>query len=187
MRDQAHVQSTRALLETRGSIIEFIDAVRTTFASVEGDINRVSQWLNHERPAYWKKEVRRREDDVQRCKLEIERKRLIRSPEPASVVFEQRQLAIARDRLDSARRRQEATARWAVAFEKQAHMAKSASRNLQDAVTVNLPHAIALLERMVASLESYLAVRNELIAQPDAADAPPDDPDQPTAPPGAAP
>jgi hypothetical protein len=40
---------------------------------------------------------------------------------------------------------------------------------------------------MVASLESYLAVRNELIAQPETTDAPPEDPDQPTAPPGAAP
>ncbi|MFZ4573521.1 MAG: hypothetical protein ACOYN0_03940 [Phycisphaerales bacterium] len=183
MRDQAHVQSPKALTEARNSVVEFVEVVRATFASVESDINRVDQWLTHERPAHWKREIRLREDAVQRAKLEIERKRLIRAPEPASVVFEQRQLAKARERVESARKRQEATQRWAVAFQKQAQMAKSASRDLSDAVSVNLPRAVALLERMTASLEAYLAVRNRVQAEGDLV-IPDEDPEQT---PGAAP
>lgn len=161
MRDRARVQSTQALLEAKAAIIEFIEVVKSTLASVESDINRVDQWVNSQQPAHWKHEVRKREEAVQRCKLEIERKRLIQAPEPASVVFEQKMLARAKVHLDQAKVRQEATRRWAIAFEKQAFMAKSGTRALQDAIQVHLPQSIALLERMVSSLESYAAIRHE--------------------------
>jgi hypothetical protein len=117
MRDRAQVQSTRALLEAKAAIIEFTEVVKATLASVESDINRVDQWVNSQQPAHWKHEVRKREETVVRCKLEIERKRLIQAPEPASVVFEQKMLAKAKLHLDQAKVRQEATRRWAIAFD----------------------------------------------------------------------
>src|SRR5258708_22423658 len=88
MSEAARVTSTEALKQAKVAMIEFADAIVSTLASVDSDINRISSWLNQDRPAYWKRQVRLREEEVNKIKTEIMRKRIIAAPEPASVVDE---------------------------------------------------------------------------------------------------
>ncbi|MEX2218138.1 MAG: hypothetical protein WD749_05205 [Phycisphaerales bacterium] len=152
---RARVQHIPVLKEVKGALLEFADSIKSVMATVDADVGRVTQWLNQERPAHWKGEIRRREDAVGRARQEIERKRLIAAPEPPSLALEQRALERAKERLASAQRRQEAVRKWAPQWERQALMYKSSCHGLSDSVNAQVPAAAARLERMLRALEEY--------------------------------
>lgn len=167
MGDRAGVRSTKALEEVRAALLEFITTSRNCIAAAESELNRTSQWLNQERPAHWKAELRRREETVLAARLEIERKRLISAPEPASVVLEQRQLARAIERRDSGLQRKRSTELWIAQYDRQALLTKSSTHKLSEAVNSTLPRGVAALERMISTLESYVAIRPYFRAERD--------------------
>ena len=96
----ARVHSLQVLKDVKASVAEFADSVNQTLTSVDSDINRITQWLTQDRPAYWKAKVRRAEDEVAKAQTDIMRKRIIAAPEPASVVEEQKVLEKAKRRLE---------------------------------------------------------------------------------------
>ncbi len=177
MAERASIHSAKALNDCRAALLEFSVIAHASLSSVDTETHRVSQWLRTDRPAYWKREIRRREDAVNACKLEIQRKKLIAAPEPASVVFEERQLRKAVAKVDSARERLAAVQRWGPIFEREADNQKSAFRRLHDALAVDIPAAIADLESMIAAIEGYVALRAPTEAPaPSAASSPPEPP-----------
>src|SRR5712675_1444241 len=110
---KARVHSLPVLKSVKLALLEFAEGVQATMASVDAGIGRISQWLSQERPAHWKGEIRRRGEMVTKARAEIERKRLIAAPAPASVALEQRALERAKVRLEEANKRMEAVRRWA--------------------------------------------------------------------------
>lgn len=168
MGDAARILATESMAEARAALADFAAEVDRILAGVDAEIHRTSQWLQSDRPAHWKRQVRAREDGVLRCKTEISRKQIIAAPEPASVVDERKRLAKAERRLDEARRRQEATHRWAVAFERDAMVYKGAAHLLREMVSGRIPAGLANISRMIESVEAYLSVA-----------PPPGDPDAP--------
>ncbi len=171
MADQARVYSAKALNDCRAALQEFTAVARAALSSVDSDIHRVTHWLKIDRPAYWKHEIRKRDDAVTACRLEIQRKKLIAAPEPASVVFEERQLRKAIARVDSGRQRLAAVHRWSTTWERESGNQKSACRRLNDALAAEIPRAIADLERIINALEGYVALKGP---RPEA-DVPPAD------------
>jgi hypothetical protein len=167
---RARIQSVEALKDVKAALAEFTEAVTQILTSVDADINRVSQWLSQDRPAYWKAEIRRREDEVARAQSAIMRKRIIAAPEPASVVEEQKALDRARRRLAAAQKKLENVRRWAPIWEREALLYKTACRGLAEAVHRDMPGAAARLDSMMESLDVYLSM---LPPQTDS-DAPPD-------------
>lgn len=155
MTDRAQVLSTEALKEAKAAIVEFSEAVAVAIASVDADIHRISHWLSHDRPAYWKREVRKREEAVAHAKAEIMRKQIIAAPDPASTVDERKALDRAKRRLDSAVQRASAVRKWAPQWDKQAMLYKGSSQALSDAIARDIPAAVARLNRMLLSLEAY--------------------------------
>lgn len=159
MSDRANVKSVEALAEVKAALLEFAVTARASISTVDGEIRHITDYLRMDRPSHWKHEIRARENVVTQCKLEIQRKRLIAAPEPASTVFEERQLKKAQARVESGRARLAAVQRWQPIWEKEASNAKSMMRGLEEALAVDIPRAVARLERMMTSLEAYAAIR----------------------------
>jgi|KBSSwiStaDraftv2_1062776.scaffolds.fasta_scaffold509629_3 hypothetical protein len=152
----ARLYNTEALKEVKAALADFTESVGQTLASVDADINRISQWLTQDRPAYWKREVRKCEDAVAHAQTDIMRKRIIAAPEPASVVEEQKVLNRARQRLAEAQRKLDNVRRWAPVWEREALLYKTACRGLTEASHRDIPAAAARLDAMMTSLEAYL-------------------------------
>ncbi|QOI99144.1 MAG: hypothetical protein HRU70_01010 [Phycisphaeraceae bacterium] len=159
MAERARVESVGALAELRAALLRFAEEVQTTLAGVDADIGRVGQWLSSERPGHWKHEVRRREDEVERCRTAVMRKRIIQAPEPASVLEERKAFDAAKRRLESAVARAASVRRWASVWEREAQMYKSATAGLSETVSGTIPGAAARLERMIRAVEAYAGVR----------------------------
>jgi hypothetical protein len=154
MADQARVLSLETLKDAKGALVDFAEVCGQTLMSVDADIGRVTQWLGQQ-AAHWKREVRKREEAVERCKTDIMRKRIIAAPEPASVVEEEKALRRAKAGVESAHRKLEAVRRWLPVWEREAMLYKSSTHGLSEALHAMVPAAAARLERMHQSLEAY--------------------------------
>jgi hypothetical protein len=180
----ARVHTLQVLKDVKAAVVEFSDAVNQTLTSVDSDINRVTQWLTQDRPAYWKAQVRRREDDVTRAQTDIMRKRIIAAPEPASVVEEQKVLDHVKRRLAGAQRKLENVRRWAPMWEREALLYKTTCRGLAEAIHRDMPAATVRLDQMMASLDAYLRIA---VPQTDAPPTTATDPEAAETPAGPAP
>jgi hypothetical protein len=155
MSDAARIHSFRALTDAKAALLKFADEATAALSSMDADVQRVSGWLASDRPSHWKAEVRRREDEVNKARGEIERKRLVRAPEPASVVDERKAWERAKQRLVEAQRRAEAVREWAPRWEREAMMYKGSCQALSEAINRDIPLACARLDKMLSALETY--------------------------------
>lgn len=154
---KANLTNTDVLRDVRVALAKFAQEARNTLTAVDADVARVGQWLTHERPAHWKHEIRRREDQVAAAKAAIARKQISRAPEPASVVEERKALQKCQRRLEHARERAEATRRWAAVWERESSLWKSSCSGLTELLDRDVPGAMADLDRMMKALAEYLA------------------------------
>lgn len=166
MAESARISSVAALRDLKVALSEFIEQINIAFAAVDAEIGRMGQWLQQERPAYFKNAVRRAEDAVSRAKSDISRKQYMRAPEPVSVVEERKILEKLKRRLEELQRKQDAVRKWAPRWEREAMMYKSTCRPLTEFVQSTLPRAIDRLEKMAVAIEDYLRLQ---VASPDLA------------------
>jgi hypothetical protein len=154
MADRARVLSVDAMKDAKACLVEFMETCGGALMSVDADINRVTAWLQQQ-VGHWKRELRKREDEVNKVKTDIMRKKIIAAPEPASVVEEEKFLRRAKSRLESAQRKLEAVRRWAPVWEREAMLYKTSTHRLSEALHADLPAALVRLERMFRALEEY--------------------------------
>jgi hypothetical protein len=156
MPDAAKILETAAMAEARAALAEFALAVDRILVEVDGEIQRVSDWLRLDRPGHWRREVRARQEDLLRTKSELSRKVLAAAPDPARAMEERRAVERARERLEEALRRQENSRKWGAVWEREAMAYKAPAHLLREAVTVRIPGALARIDRMKRSIEEYL-------------------------------
>jgi CBS-domain-containing membrane protein len=161
MGKSARIHNFDALKDARAALATFAQEVGASLASVDADIQRVSQWLSVDRTTHWKLELRRRQEAMQRIKAEIMRKRIVASPDPASVSLEERRLDRARERLEEARRKIEKVQRWVPVWQREAMLYKSSTRSLSDALHGDIPRALAVLAGMMQTLDEYTGLAPE--------------------------
>lgn len=154
----ANVRTIEALKDVRHALIVFSERLHAALASAESDVSRTGQWLTHDRPQYWKRELRKREEAVVAAKAEIARKQFVAAPGPASVVLEKRLLAKAEERVLRARQREAATRKWAGVWEREVLMARGPLFALGEFVSDDIARAIARIERMIENIEEYIAL-----------------------------
>lgn len=159
MREAARVNSLEALARVKAALVKFSESVGASLSSVDSDVQKIGSWLSLDRPAHWKAQIRRREDEVNGAKMAIMRKRIISAPEPASVVDERKVLRRAQARLERAKERMAHVKRWAVEWEREAMVYKTAASPLSDALVRDVPNAIADLKQLMAHLEKYLSMQ----------------------------
>ena len=74
MAESARISSVQPLRDMKAALTEFSQQVGGAFSMVDAEIGRMTQWLQQERPAYYKHAVRGAEDAVVRAKSDISRK-----------------------------------------------------------------------------------------------------------------
>lgn len=178
MSEGARVLATEAMREARAALAEFAETVERTLAGVDADIYRMDDWLRRDRPLHWKRQIQVRDNAVQQAKAILSRKVVLAGPDPARAIEERENLKIAQRRLAEAQRRQEASRRWAMMWEKNAMEYKSGARDLRDMASARLPAALARIARMMESVEGYLAIAppGAMVEQVIEGEAPPESP-----------
>jgi hypothetical protein len=161
MSEFARVQSTDALKDLRVSLIKFADAVRSAMIDADSEIQRTSHWLQTEQRAHWQRQLRRLHERVEQCKAALRHKTMYKSPTGSkqSTVDEEKALAAAKRAYAEAEQKARNTKRWSRQFEQEVLNFRGEIQPAVRAAEAVVPEAVAQLDRMIESIDQYLALQ----------------------------
>jgi hypothetical protein len=114
--------------------------------------------VESEQPDFWRKRIRKVQDEVVMCKSALFRKQEIKATADArpSVVDEKKALDRAMKRLDYAETKLRNTKRWSTELPRQSVIFKGALSGMHTVLDRDVPRVNAMLKRMTEHLEAYL-------------------------------
>jgi hypothetical protein len=159
MSNQADVRSVDAIKDFRVALALFAEDALGALGTVNMEAKRTIQWVQHDRRAYWAEQIKRRQEQVALAKAEVFRRKLAKTDDYTPAMSEQKEkLRIAEARLEDAERRAVLVKKWETALQQAVFEYQGASRRMSSLVGGDVPRAIAVLERMIGTLEAYLDV-----------------------------
>lgn len=165
----AFVTSLDALERFRAALCAFQHEGTQALSSVQTEARRFAEWLKHDQLAYWRQEIRRREDLVAEAKGDLHRclSATIDPRRTPSCLQEKKLLAIAKRRLEEAEAALASVRRWIPIVEQELFEFHARVEPLATSLANGVPRALADLDGSLARLAAYL----ETEAPPRADDA----------------
>lgn len=156
MAEKARVHAIDALAKFRPALVAFVEECRAALVSAEADAGRTASRIRADREPYWKKQIRVRQDELNRAKTELAMKQAMREPDDARANVEERKaIDKARRRIAEAEEKHRLCKRWARELEKEQTKFTAQVAALKRVLDMDMPRAIAELDRMAAALEDY--------------------------------
>lgn len=154
---------------------EFEEEARAVLIAYDQQIQRALEWLDHEQPQYWQRQIRLRFDEVARCRNALEncQMRVVAGERPACLEEEQayrraqRSLARAQAKPDQIRK-------CAIRVHREVDEFRARTATFRRRVEGEIPQILGLLERTLSILEQY----TEHNVGGDNAERPPSDPSE---------
>ncbi|MCA9286391.1 MAG: hypothetical protein KDA22_14290 [Phycisphaerales bacterium] len=167
MTNRANLMSMQALRDAKAAMIEFIEEGKLAVMEAEADVQKTVFWLESDRLTHWQVQVRKCHAKVQQAKSDLYRAQMASRDERPSCVLERKMLARAQEAFDHAERKVKDTKRWIQTLQREAILFKAALASFGSLLELDLPNAVAHLERLMDHVEAYASLK-----APDAPDAP---------------
>jgi hypothetical protein len=152
----ANVKSIDALRDFRTALVTFAEGADQTLSSVNVEIARMIDWLQHDQLKYWQHEHRRREDAVGEARADLNRCLMSKGAGEGGQCSDQKKaLDKAKRRLAEAEDKLEKVKHWSRAIEQEVSEYRGPAQQLGNMLVADLPKAFAVLDRKVAMLEAY--------------------------------
>jgi hypothetical protein len=167
----ARVTSIGVLQTTAAALQRFRGEGAGVLEDLEIEVRRAAEWIHHDRKDYWAHELRRSQDAVSEARILLQQARLSRRTEghEPACVDEQRALDRAKRRLATAEEKVQAVKQWTVAIDRAVDEFQRNRARFATWLDTDLPRAVAALDRMSQSLESYVSLETP----PDRGEPPP--------------
>lgn len=156
----ANVQSIEALKQFRVALCKFVEAARSSLGEADADLQRHIFWLNDDRRRHWKEQLRKRGEQLRQAKMALLQKKLEKTATGGrpSCVDEEKAFALAERRFEEAQIKSANTTRWIRKLDEQMFEFKGLLQMFNHALDVDVVNGLAWLDRMVESLEAYVAL-----------------------------
>jgi hypothetical protein len=174
MGQAARVTSFQAIQDFKAVLCGFCEEVKEALGTIDMEVRRMLDWLEHDQAHYWQAEVRRRQEEVTQAKADLFRKQLNRlSGEIPDCLEEKDALQIAQRRFDEAEEKIEKCRQWSGRqLPRAIDEYEGPARQLAGMVEGDPPAIVAYLDRVLAALDAYVEVAPPPeIASPPAAPA----------------
>lgn len=172
MSGSAQVTSIDAVAAFRAALRTFQDQATRALVSLDEQGLGALQWLEHDAPAYWRGQIRHCYDEVARTRTALEtcRMRAVADHRPACLE-EQEALRLAQHRLREAEDKLEVVRRWTQKVREELDEYRGRVMRFRECVERHLPRSLALLDRTLATLDSYVERPAPVEAAPGEPDA----------------
>jgi hypothetical protein len=160
MTKAANVLSVQTLKDFKLVMCNFAEEARNSLSGVDMELRRMRDWLERDQLGFWQAQVKKRSEDLMQARADLHRRKISQQGSDAVSDAEQKEAL------------REATKRLRVAEEKVQLVRKlvpmlhhaideyhSHSQPLGDHLSGGFERSVLGLERMIGSLESYLALR----------------------------
>ena len=166
----ARVTSIGVLQTTAAALQRFRGEAASVLEDLEIEVRRASEWIHHDRKDYWTHELRRSQDAVSEARNQLQQARISRRTEghEPACIDEQRALDRAKRRLEIAEQKVRAVKQWTMAIDRAMDEFQANRTRFATWLDTDLLKAVAALDRMSQSLESYVS-----LATPEDRDEPP--------------
>ena len=160
MSTQADVKSIDTLAYVKAALASYAHETGQAIAEVELEGRRAVDYITVDRAAYWKAELRRCNDLVNQAIKDLEHCRAFKKvgDNQPSCIEEKKNLEKARKKLATAEQKAEAVRRWTPVVLQQFRETCVRLVHFREVVDVDCPKAMARIERMLKSLDSYREV-----------------------------
>ncbi|TWT34087.1 hypothetical protein KOR34_39230 [Posidoniimonas corsicana] len=155
----ANVKSTDAILAVKAAVAGFAKQSSDGLDELTSEIRRTVEWLEHDRPAYWKERVRRAYDKVGEAKDDLQRCLTFQASESHRPSCTEQRVALrrAQEFLKHCQEKQARVKHWNREVAHELHEYHGRVAGLRTVVEADAPAAIAVLERLVTAIEEYNA------------------------------
>lgn len=154
----AQVRSFDAIQLVRDELMKFGQRSTDGIDELAGEIRRVIDWVEHDRPAYWKMRVSKAHDAVTEAKNNLQRCLMYPiNDEQPSCAEERAALKKAEARLAYCREKQERVRIWARNLRHEMHEYEGRISQLRTLVELDTPRVVAMLDRTIMALEKYVS------------------------------
>jgi exonuclease VII large subunit len=161
MSTPANVQSLEAIDAVRNALATFIAQVADSLTELNGEMRRVKEWLEHDRPRYWRNQVRIATEQAHEAQQALHRCLMFPITNERPSCYEEREaLKKAKARLVYCQEKQERLQHWQRSLQHELFEYEGRISQLVRMVDVEAPHAIGVLHKIVRHLEDYHSVRS---------------------------
>jgi hypothetical protein len=160
MSGSANVRSVPAVVAAKKALGSFSDQVEQALAMIEVEMRRVLDWLQHDRPRFWRNEIRLANDAVAEARAALQRCLMYPiNDERPSCYDERAALKRAQERLGYCEEKAERLKHWKRELEHEMFQYEGRISQLTRVVETDVPQAVDLLKKLLVRLEEYQAVR----------------------------
>jgi hypothetical protein len=157
---QARVESVDAIKNFRRAWLKFAEAAGVALTEAEADAVGTLRWLESEQRMYWQNQVRKTTELVSRCTEAVRHKKIFKdaSGRTSSAVDEEKALAKAKRMKEIAEEKLENVRKHIPRLQREIMLYKGQAQRLATFLAADIPTAAAKLDKIVQTLESYLAL-----------------------------
>jgi len=167
MTGPAQVRSVDAIESFRGALARFEQRAQDALETLAAELRRVVEWIEHDRPAYWKEQSRLASDEVHQAKLDVERCLIFSVTDERPACREERaNLKKAQSRLEYCREKTEQVKHWNRHLQHELFEYEGRVGQLQRILELELPKAGAKLQQILRRLDEYQIERPPSAGEP---------------------
>ena len=160
MSNSARVDSIDTLRTFRVALIKFGEEANAALASAEAEMQRMVGWLERDQMSFWTFQIRKRQEALGRAQEALRQKKLFpdasgRFPTP---IDEEKAVRRCKAALEEAEEKLANCKKYARVLQKEIMNYKGGVQRFSSWVHVEVPGAVARIDRMVGKLEAYVAL-----------------------------
>jgi hypothetical protein len=160
MSSPAKVHSSDAIEAVRRAMMLFVEQVSDALTELSAEMRRMQEWLEHDRPRHWKTQLKLANDLVHEAQQALHRCLMFPiAKERPSCTEERMALKKAKARLEYCDQKTERVRYWQKTMRHELFEYEGRMTQLLRLVDVEVPQAIAVLNKILRNLEEYHAVR----------------------------
>ena len=140
--------------------MSFSEQVGDALTELSAEMRRMQEWLEHDRPRFWKGQIRRAGDEEHEAKQALHRCLMFPiANEKPSCTEERTALKKAKARLVYCQEKEDRVRRWQQTIRHELFEYEGRISQLVRLVEVEVPQAIGVLNKILRNLEEYHAVK----------------------------
>jgi hypothetical protein len=156
MPDQANVHSLEAIEAFKAALVTFADRLEQGLVNNNAEMNRLVEWLEQDRPRYWKVQIRQAADEVNKAKADLERCLMYPVADERPACREERAaLKKVQAQLAYCEQKAERLTHWRREFNRARFEYDGRISQLRGLIEIDAPHANGVLGKIIARLVEY--------------------------------
>ena len=160
MSGPAKVHSSDAIEAVRLALLAFNDHVEDALTELSAEMRRVQEWLERDRPSFWKNQTRLSTDMVHEAQQALQRCLMFPVANERPSCYEERaNLKKAQARLAYCQEKGERVRHWQQTMRHELFEYEGRMSQLVKLVEIDVPQSVGVLNKIMRRLEEYHAVR----------------------------